>query len=157
MVKWHYGMLDCKRGWYQSHSRYGIWLLVRCYFRFWYKMLIEYWSSTCSSMLTESLLQASLAKDSSISISCVSWSPDGNLIGMCHNTQLVSFRWIRALLHSISVVAGVAFTKHLIHLYANQGLNDLRQHLEACFNSISFAFSTRYCFFLYWCLGSSFL
>ncbi|KAF9622713.1 hypothetical protein IFM89_032893 [Coptis chinensis] len=50
-------------------------------------------------------LQASFAKDPSISISRVTWSPDGNLIG-------------------------IAFTKHLIHLYACQGLNDLRQQAE---------------------------
>jgi hypothetical protein len=43
------------------------------------------------------------------------------------------------LLYSASVVvAGVAFTKHLIHLYAYHGSNDLRQHLEACFNSFFF-------------------
>ncbi|KAF7837781.1 topless-related protein 2 [Senna tora] len=51
------------------------------------------------------LFQAAIVKDSSISVSRVSWSPDGNFIG-------------------------VAFTKHLIHLYAYQGSNDLRQHLE---------------------------
>ncbi|XP_048320872.2 topless-related protein 2 [Ziziphus jujuba] len=56
--------------------------------------------ATCSGQF-----QALIVKDSSISVSRVSWSPDGNLIG-------------------------VAFSKHLIHLYANQGLHDLRQHLE---------------------------
>jgi WD40 repeat protein len=49
--------------------------------------------------------QAAIVKDSSISVNRVSWSPDGNLIG-------------------------VAFTKHLIHLYAYQGPNDLRQQWE---------------------------
>ncbi|KAK8619660.1 hypothetical protein V6N13_135942 [Hibiscus sabdariffa] len=49
--------------------------------------------------------QASIVKDSSMSVSRVAWSPDGNLIG-------------------------VAFTKHLVHLHAYQGSNDLRQHLE---------------------------
>ncbi|XP_010259449.1 PREDICTED: protein TPR1 isoform X3 [Nelumbo nucifera] len=49
--------------------------------------------------------QAAIVKDSSISISRVTWSPDGTLLG-------------------------VAFTKHLIHLYAYHGPNDLRQHLE---------------------------
>ncbi|TYH01743.1 hypothetical protein ES288_A09G084400v1 [Gossypium darwinii] len=48
--------------------------------------------------------QASI-KDSSMSVSRVAWSPDGNLIG-------------------------VAFTKHLVHLLAYQGSNDLRPHLE---------------------------
>ncbi|XP_022760612.1 topless-related protein 2-like [Durio zibethinus] len=49
--------------------------------------------------------QASIVKDSSISVSRVAWSPDGNLIG-------------------------VAFTKHLVHLHAYQGSNDLHLHLE---------------------------
>jgi hypothetical protein len=48
------------------------------------------------------------------------------------------------LLYSASfVVAGVAFTKHLIHLYAYHGPNDLRQHLEACFNSFFDIYPTR--------------
>ncbi|XP_022722525.1 topless-related protein 2-like isoform X2 [Durio zibethinus] len=49
--------------------------------------------------------QANFVKDSSISVSRVAWSPDGNLIG-------------------------VAFTKHLVHLHAYRGSNDLRLHLE---------------------------
>ncbi|XVF62520.1 hypothetical protein PTKIN_Ptkin09bG0014900 [Pterospermum kingtungense] len=56
--------------------------------------------STCSVPF-----QASLVKDSSISVSRVAWSPEGNLIG-------------------------VAFTKHLVHLHAYQGASDLRLHLE---------------------------
>ncbi|GLU08454.1 hypothetical protein SLE2022_253670 [Rubroshorea leprosula] len=44
-------------------------------------------------------------KDLSLSVSRVVWSPDGSLIG-------------------------VAYSKHLVHLYAYQGSNDLRQHLE---------------------------
>ncbi|CAL0306858.1 unnamed protein product [Lupinus luteus] len=49
--------------------------------------------------------QAAIVKESSISISRISWSPDGHFIG-------------------------VAFSKHLVHLYAYQGPNDLRQNLE---------------------------
>ncbi|KAA8545214.1 hypothetical protein F0562_019998 [Nyssa sinensis] len=49
--------------------------------------------------------QASPNKDGPISVSRVTWSPDGNFMG-------------------------AAFTKHLIHLYAYPGSNDLRQHLE---------------------------
>ncbi|CAJ2653964.1 unnamed protein product [Trifolium pratense] len=49
--------------------------------------------------------QATIVKDASISVTRVSWSPDGNLLG-------------------------VAFTKHLIHLYGYHGSNDLRQTLE---------------------------
>lgn len=64
-------------------------------------------------------VQASIAKDASIPVSRVAWSPDGNFIG-------------------------VAFTKHLIHLYAYTGSNELRQHLEidahvGCVNDIAFA------------------
>ncbi|XP_057429442.1 topless-related protein 2-like [Lotus japonicus] len=51
------------------------------------------------------LFQAAIVKDSSISVNRVSWSPDGNFIG-------------------------VAFTKHLIHLYTYQAPNDLQQRLE---------------------------
>ncbi|XP_061349149.1 topless-related protein 2 [Gastrolobium bilobum] len=49
--------------------------------------------------------QAVIAKDSSIAVNRVSWSPNGNFIG-------------------------VAFTKHLVHLYAYQRPNDLHQNLE---------------------------
>ncbi|XP_010546752.1 PREDICTED: topless-related protein 3 isoform X2 [Tarenaya hassleriana] len=49
--------------------------------------------------------QASMAKETPISVTRVAWSPDGSFIG-------------------------VAFTKHLIHLYAYTGPNDLRQHIE---------------------------
>lgn len=59
------------------------------------------WNSTACSVL----FQAAFLKDSSISVSRVSWSADGNFIG-------------------------VAFTKHLIHLYAYQAPNDLQQRLE---------------------------
>ncbi|KAJ6434538.1 hypothetical protein OIU84_018119 [Salix udensis] len=44
-------------------------------------------------------------KDASISVTRVAWSPDGNFVG-------------------------AAFNRHLIHLYAYNGPNDLRQHLE---------------------------
>ncbi|KAK7329494.1 hypothetical protein VNO77_23664 [Canavalia gladiata] len=59
------------------------------------------WNMSACSVL----FQAVIMKDSSISISRVSWSADGNFIG-------------------------VAFTKHLIHLYAYQAPNDLQQRLE---------------------------
>ncbi|KAL5565954.1 hypothetical protein UlMin_029118 [Ulmus minor] len=49
--------------------------------------------------------QAAFIKDASISVSRVTWSPDGSYVG-------------------------VAFTKHLIHLYSYSGPNDLREHLE---------------------------
>ncbi|CAB4315694.1 unnamed protein product [Prunus armeniaca] len=56
--------------------------------------------TTCSLQF-----QATIVKDSPISVSRVTWSPDGSFVG-------------------------VAFTKHLIHLYAYHGSNDLRQHVE---------------------------
>ncbi|CAH2044513.1 unnamed protein product [Thlaspi arvense] len=49
--------------------------------------------------------QALMAKETPISVTRVAWSPDGNFIG-------------------------VAYTKHLVHLYAFSGPNDLRQHTE---------------------------
>ncbi|KFK27551.1 hypothetical protein AALP_AA8G398300 [Arabis alpina] len=66
--------------------------------------------------------QGSIVKDPSISVSRVSWSADGNLIG-------------------------VAFTKHLIHIYAYQG-SELRQHLEVdahtgCVNDLAFAYPNK--------------
>jgi hypothetical protein len=55
--------------------------------------------------------QSAMAKDSSMSINQVTWSPDGDLIG-------------------------VAFTKHLIHLHAYQEPNEIRQVLEVCGTSL---------------------
>ncbi|XWS57464.1 hypothetical protein CRYUN_Cryun09bG0176200 [Craigia yunnanensis] len=49
--------------------------------------------------------QALMVNDTPISVSCVTWSPDGNFVG-------------------------VAFSKHLIHLYAYPGSKDLIQRLE---------------------------
>ncbi|KAJ1417159.1 WD40/YVTN repeat-like-containing domain superfamily [Sesbania bispinosa] len=56
--------------------------------------------STCSLPF-----QAAMVKDAPISVSRVTWSLDGNFVG-------------------------VAFTKHLIHLYAYTGSNELVQRLE---------------------------
>ncbi|KAI3770509.1 hypothetical protein L6452_01645 [Arctium lappa] len=56
--------------------------------------------STCSLSF-----QASFVKDAPMSVNRVRWSPDGNIIG-------------------------IAFNKHLIHLYAYTAPNDLRQQLE---------------------------
>ncbi|KAM7274408.1 hypothetical protein ACFE04_029072 [Oxalis oulophora] len=49
--------------------------------------------------------QASMVKETPISVSRVTWSPDGNFVG-------------------------AAFTKHLIHLYAYAGSNELNHRLE---------------------------
>ncbi|KAL3538214.1 hypothetical protein ACH5RR_001580 [Cinchona calisaya] len=49
--------------------------------------------------------QASVTKEGPFSVSRVTWSPDGTFVG-------------------------AAFSKHLVHLYAYAGPNDLRQHLE---------------------------
>ncbi|KAL2534036.1 Topless-related protein 4 [Abeliophyllum distichum] len=50
-------------------------------------------------------LQASLANDYTASVNRVMWSPDGNLFG-------------------------VAYSKHIVHLYAYNSADDLRNHLE---------------------------
>ncbi|MED6171821.1 hypothetical protein PIB30_044375 [Stylosanthes scabra] len=57
-------------------------------------------SATCSV-----LFQAAYAKDSTISITRVSWSADGRYLG-------------------------VAFTKHLVHVYVYQAPNELKEHME---------------------------
>ncbi|XP_073147375.1 topless-related protein 3-like [Henckelia pumila] len=66
-----------------------------------------------------STFQTSAAKDAPFAVSRVTWSPDGTF-------------------------CGAAFSKHLIHLYAFTGPNDLRQHLEidahiGSVNDIAFA------------------
>ncbi|XP_065626180.1 topless-related protein 4 [Quercus suber] len=50
-------------------------------------------------------LQASLANDYTASVNRVVWSPDGNLFG-------------------------VAYSKHIVHIYSYHGGDDLRNHLE---------------------------
>ncbi|PON63180.1 Topless-related protein [Parasponia andersonii] len=50
-------------------------------------------------------LQASLANDYSASVNRVMWSPDG-------------------------ILFGVAYSKHIVHIYSYQGGEDLRNHLE---------------------------
>ncbi|CAN8265297.1 unnamed protein product [Cochlearia groenlandica] len=67
-----------------------------------------------------------LAKETQISVTRVAWSPDGNFIGKFPITLWV-FIWS---LVSVSYCSGVAYTKHLIHLYAFSGPNDIRQHTE---------------------------
>lgn len=59
------------------------------------------WDITTCSMA----FQASVSKESPISVSRVTWSPDGNYLG-------------------------AAFAKHLVHVYAYAGPNDLNHHLE---------------------------
>ncbi|KAF3541577.1 hypothetical protein F2Q69_00024917 [Brassica cretica] len=67
--------------------------------------------------------QALIAKETPISVTCVAWSPDGNFIG-------------------------VTYSKHLVHLYAFSGPNDLRQHAEidahmGAVNDLAFAIPNR--------------
>ncbi|KAK7258960.1 hypothetical protein RIF29_24553 [Crotalaria pallida] len=60
------------------------------------------WDKTNFSLLQ---FQVAVAKDGPISVSRVAWSPDGNFVG-------------------------VAFTKHLIHLYSYTAPNELAQRIE---------------------------
>ncbi|CAN4108850.1 unnamed protein product [Withania somnifera] len=67
--------------------------------------------------------QALASKDAPFSVSRVAWSPDGTFVG-------------------------VAFSKHLVHLYATIGTNDLRQHLEldahaGIVNDLAFAYPNK--------------
>ena len=75
-------------------------------------------------------VQATFGKD--VSVSRVAWSPDGNYVGKSvsffHRCFVIVFTlYQRCMLLS---GAGAAFSKHLIHLHAYSGANDLRQHLE---------------------------
>lgn len=50
-------------------------------------------------------MQAAMVKDPAVSVNRCMWSPDGNLLG-------------------------VAYSKHVVHVYAYNGSSDLREHLE---------------------------
>ncbi|PSS03049.1 Topless-related protein [Actinidia chinensis var. chinensis] len=63
------------------------------------------WNMASCSLQFQECKQASIAKDAPVSVTRVAWSPDGTFMG-------------------------AAFTKHLVHLYAYTGSNDLRQHIE---------------------------
>ncbi|CAH8330816.1 unnamed protein product [Eruca vesicaria subsp. sativa] len=62
-----------------------------------------------------------------MSVTRVAWSPDGNFIGKFRfmHCEILIGLWSQSLFN-----AGVAYKKHLIHLYAFSGPNDLRQHAE---------------------------
>lgn len=51
--------------------------------------------------------------------------------------QMKFIRLMRVFL-DVFLLTGVAFTKHLIHLYAYTGSNELRQHLEVSSDSGAF-------------------
>ncbi|XP_019056179.1 PREDICTED: topless-related protein 1-like isoform X2 [Nelumbo nucifera] len=59
------------------------------------------WDPSACSMT----LQAALAKETQLSVNRVMWSPDGN-------------------------ICGVAYSKHIVHVYSYHGGDDLRHHLE---------------------------
>ncbi|CAM6037067.1 unnamed protein product [Sphagnum compactum] len=59
------------------------------------------WDISAASMP----MQAALMKDPAVSVNRTVWSPDGTLLG-------------------------VAFSKHIVHIYTYNGASDLRQHLE---------------------------
>ncbi|XP_050387989.1 topless-related protein 4-like [Argentina anserina] len=68
-------------------------------------------------------LQATLANDYTASINRVVWSPDGNLFG-------------------------VAYSKHIVHIYSYHGGDDLRNHLEieahaGSVNDLAFAYPNK--------------
>ena len=76
------------------------------------------------------MLQASIVKDATASVTRVTWSPDGTFMGKCVSSP--TSRLVGLCEHFLLYfhTAGAAFTKHLVHLYAYTGSNDLRQHLE---------------------------
>ncbi|GMH04542.1 hypothetical protein Nepgr_006382 [Nepenthes gracilis] len=70
-------------------------------------------------------LQSSLANDYSASINRVIWSPDGTLFG-------------------------VAYSKHIVHIFSYSGANDLRNHLEidahvGSVNDLAFSYPNKLC------------
>lgn len=83
--------------------------------------------------------QASASKDAPFSVSRVAWSPDGTFVGVCLSLILLLYTFLWMFM-TVLCVAGVAFSKHLVHLYATVGTNDLRQHLEVNFSVLSFFF-----------------
>lgn len=54
------------------------------------------------------------------------------------------FTYVFDFFNLIVLGAGVAFTKHLIHLYTYQGSSELGQHLEVCFVLFYATFSMRH-------------
>ncbi|KAI4378064.1 hypothetical protein MLD38_015602 [Melastoma candidum] len=80
----------------------------------------KFWDMASGSITFQA---AAAAKDVVISVSRVSWSPDGSFVG-------------------------VAFTKHLVHLYSCHGFNDLRQQTEidahnGAVNDLAFAYPNK--------------
>ena len=65
-----------------------------------------------------------------MSVTRVAWSPDGNFIGKFRFMHCGILIGLWSLSLSLFLCAGVAYTKHLIHLYAFSGPNELRQHAE---------------------------
>ena len=70
-----------------------------------------------------------MVNDIAISVSRVTWSPDGNFVGVCLLDRLLTFSLHMFVLIAF-LAAGVAFSKHLVHLYAYPVSNDLIQRLE---------------------------
>ncbi|KAK4802794.1 hypothetical protein SAY86_000997 [Trapa natans] len=69
------------------------------------EILVSRAFKTWDSSSVSPAFQAASVKEPAISVNKVSWSPDGNFVG-------------------------AAFNKHLVHLYACHGSNDLRQQTE---------------------------
>ncbi|CAN4108852.1 unnamed protein product [Withania somnifera] len=91
--------------------------------------------------------QALASKDAPFSVSRVAWSPDGTFVGGCPSLFLLLYMFLRMFI-TVLCIAGVAFSKHLVHLYATIGTNDLRQHLEldahaGIVNDLAFAYPNK--------------
>ncbi|KAF8038856.1 hypothetical protein BT93_B1417 [Corymbia citriodora subsp. variegata] len=81
------------------------------------------WDMASCPLALQAAAAAAAAKDGVVSVTRITWSPDGNFIG-------------------------VAFTKHLVHLYACHGSNDLRQQTEidahtGAVNDLAFAYPNK--------------
>lgn len=79
-----------------------------------------------------------MLNDAAISVNRCVWGPDGLMLGKYMNYEPLSLNEIRSTFYitlmflSDFVCLGVAFSKHIVHLYTYNPTGELRQHLEVC-------------------------
>lgn len=114
----------------------------------------------CWSLVTRTCVQAIAGKDLSVEVNRVSWSPERDFIGKCCKTFFFFYFVVLLLVCNINLFfSGVAFSKHLIHLYVYQEPNVLQPRLEACWDQILIWFYYKVfvisdqclCFITDWC------
>lgn len=85
-----------------------------------------------------------MANDYTASINRVVWSPDGTLFGKCWcvvyvllYSHFVKVTLLSKFFKNLKMLTqvyttGVAYSKHIVHIYSYHGGDDLRNHLEVC-------------------------